>query len=120
MGEDSERGLGCAYVISDSTFEGAGRVPNCLCCFWRDGEREEKRERGVPLKGRNEPFQRQDEGLGLKRPEDGERRRTRKSPPQREEEERKKASEDGDCFAGDMIILGSSVFKEDAALDLRD
>lgn len=29
-------------------------------------------------------------------------------------------SEDGDCFAGDMIILGSSVFEEDVALDLRD
>lgn len=38
--EDSKRGLGCAYVISDSTFEGAGRISNCPCRFCRGGERQ--------------------------------------------------------------------------------
>lgn len=52
MGENNECGLGCAYVISDSTFEKAGRIPDCPC-LWRDRESREytvkrwsKRDRG--------------------------------------------------------------------------
>lgn len=44
--------------------------------------------------------------------------KTRKSR-EREREEDGIRSRNSDCFAGDMIILSVSVFKEDVALDLR-
>lgn len=43
---------------------------------------------------------------------------TRKSR-EREREGDGIRSRNSDCFAGDMIILSVSVFKEDVALDLR-
>jgi len=50
---------------------------------------------------------------------------TRRSPQRerwrlREREEEEEGSENGECFAGDMIILSLSVFKEAVALDPRD
>lgn len=62
MGEDGKRGLGCAYVISDSTFGRVSRIFNCPC-----PSLPVEMERKYLLKGKNKPSERQDdEGLGLK------------------------------------------------------
>lgn len=52
---------------------------------------------------------------GTKRETDKDNRKSR----EREREEDGIRSRNSDCFAGDMIILSVSVFKEDVALDLR-
>lgn len=41
--------------------------------------------------------------------------RNEKRENDKDTKERRKGSGDGDCFAGDMIILSLSVFKEDIA-----
>jgi len=43
-GEDTERGLGCAYIISDSTFESAGYSIVVSGEIDREGERERERK----------------------------------------------------------------------------
>lgn len=104
MGEDNEHGLGHAYVISDSTFEKARRIPAIVLVVDRPDSTwlREGREGKVRI---NELEQRE------------KLTRTRKSQELEERKEDGIQNRDSDCFAGDMIILSVSVFKEDVALD---
>lgn len=102
MGEDKERGLGRAYVISDSRFEREpGGYPRS--CLWRDRAESTwaKGEGGkIRINGRLEQREKPT-GTGKSQ--------------EREREEDGMRNRDSDCFAGDMIIFSVSVFKEDVA-----
>lgn len=96
MREDSERGLGRAYVISDSTFERGGEYLSIVLVLSDEIERVRLR------KGANLPKQ-EKRCLGTKRENDEDTKERRK----------KREMGDGDCFVGDMIILSLNIFKED-------
>lgn len=74
------------------------------------------------IKGKNKPpeaMEKRDmyKGPGIKMEDETEEETQEAQQPEREED--RTPNGDGDCFAGDMIILSLSVFKEDVASTLR-
>lgn len=83
--------------------------------------RKREREREYMVKGKNKPFEVMEKrdmykGSGIKIEDETEETQEAQQP---EREEDRTPNGDSDCFAGDMIILSLSVFKEDVASALR-